>query len=160
MIQGRFKKDTAERSQKINTASLPDIIFMLLFFFMVTTTMRETTLFVKNTLPPATEIQKLERKSLVSFIYIGAPLQTNVFGTEPRIQLNDTFANLDEIASFVEAERQARSEAERPLIITSMKIDRETRMGIVTDVKQELRSVNALNINYSTRRGEVEVRGM
>ncbi len=155
MIQGRFKKDKGTQSQKINTASLPDIIFMLLFFFMVTTTMRETTLFVRNTLPSATEIQKLERKSLVSFIYIGPPIQSNIFGTEPRIQLNDAFANINEIASFVEAERQARPEAERPLMITSMKIDRETKMGIVTDVKQELRLVNALNINYSTVRGDV-----
>lgn len=155
MIKGRFKKDSAKKSQSINTASLPDIIFMLLFFFMVTTTMRETTLFVVNRLPPATEIQKLERKSLVSFIYIGPPVQSQIFGTEPRIQLNDTFANLNEIASFVEAERQARSEAERPLMVFSMKIDRETKMGIVTDAKQELRLVNALNINYSTTRGEV-----
>ncbi|TVQ15486.1 MAG: biopolymer transporter ExbD [Bacteroidetes bacterium] len=158
LIKGRFRKDSAPASQKINTASLPDIIFMLLFFFMVTTTMRETTLFVRNTLPPATEIQKLERKSLVSFIYIGSPLQSNIFGTEPRIQLNDTFASLNEIASFVESERQARPENERPIMIFSMKIDRETKMGIVTDVKQELRLVNALNINYSTTRGEV--RGM
>lgn len=157
MIKGRFKKESGERSQKINTASLPDIIFMLLFFFMVTTTMRETTLYVRNTLPSATEIQKLERKSLVSFIYIGPPMQSNIFGTEPRIQLNDQFASLNEIAAFVEAERQSRNEAERPLIITSMKIDKETRMGIVTDVKQELRLVNALNINYSTVRGEVKV---
>ncbi len=155
MIKGRFKKESEKKSQSINTASLPDIIFMLLFFFMVTTTMRETTLFVQNKLPQATEIQKLERKSLVSFIYIGAPLQSNIFGTEPRIQLNDTFASLAEIAAFIEAERLARPEAERPLMITSMKIDRETKMGIVTDVKQELRKVGALNINYSTARGEV-----
>lgn len=155
MIKGRFKKEKENKSQAINTASLPDIIFMLLFFFMVTTTMRETTLFVQNKLPSATEIQKLERKSLVSFIYIGPPLQANVFGTEPRIQLNDAFGTVNEIASFVEAERQARPEAERPLMITSLKIDSDTKMGIVTDVKQELRLVNALNINYSTIRGEV-----
>jgi biopolymer transport protein ExbD len=158
MIQGRFKKEGSSKSQKINTASLPDIIFMLLFFFMVTTTMRETTLFVRNTLPSATEIQKLERKSLVSFIYIGPPLQSNIFGTEPRIQLNDAFAVPSEIPSFVEAERLARPEAERPLMIYSMKIDRDTKMGIVTDVKQELRKVNALNINYSTVRGDVRTR--
>jgi biopolymer transport protein ExbD len=158
MIHGRFKKEGSSKSQKINTASLPDIIFMLLFFFMVTTTMRETTLFVRNTLPSATEIQKLERKSLVSFIYIGPPLQSNIFGTEPRIQLNDAFASVTEIASFVEAERLARPEAERPLMIYSMKIDRDTKMGIVTDVKQELRKVNALNINYSTVRGDVRTR--
>ncbi len=151
----RFRKDTGPKTTKINTASLPDIIFMLLFFFMVTTTMRETTLFVRTQLPSATEIQKLERKSLVSFIYIGPPLQSQVFGTEPRIQLNDAFASVSEIASFVAAEREARPEAERPLMTTSLKVDRETRMGIVTDVKQELRLVNALKINYSTTRGEV-----
>ena len=155
---GRFKKEGTKKDQKINTASLPDIIFMLLFFFMVTTTMRETQLFVRTSLPAATEIQKLERKSLVSFIYIGPPLQTQVFGTEPRIQLNDSFANLTEIAAFVAAEREARQEAERNLMTTSLKVDRETKMGIVTDVKQELRKVNALKINYSTTRGEVTVR--
>lgn len=158
MILGRFRKDKGQKSQSISTASLPDIIFMLLFFFMVTTTMRETTLFVRNTLPPATEIQKLERKSLVSFIYIGSPLQSEIFGTEPRIQLNDAFATVAEITSFVESERLARPEAERPLMIYSLRIDRETKMGIVTDVKQELRKVNALNINYSTVRGEVRMR--
>ena len=94
---------------------------------------------------------------MVSFIYIGPPLQTQVFGTEPRIQLNDAFATVTDIAAFIAAEREARPEGERPLMTTSLKVDRETRMGIVTDVKQELRKVNALRINYSTTRGEVSV---
>ena len=151
---GRFKKDTVKKTPKINTASLPDIIFMLLFFFMVTTVMRETTLYVRTQLPSATEIQQLERRSLVSFIYIGPPMQSQVFGTEPRIQLYDSFASVDDIAAFVESERQATAEAERPLMTTSLKVDSETRMGIVTDVKQELRMVNALRVNYSTLRGQ------
>ncbi len=151
----RFRKEGGKKTPKINTASLPDIIFMLLFFFMVTTVMRETTLFVRTSLPSATEIQQLERRSLVSFIYIGPPLQSQVFGTEPRIQLYDAFASVDDIASFIESERQATAEAERPLMTTSLKVDRDTRMGIVTDVKQELRMVNALRVNYSTTRGEV-----
>jgi len=151
----RFRKEGGKKTPKINTASLPDIIFMLLFFFMVTTVMRETTLFVRTSLPSATEIQQLERRSLVSFIYIGPPLQSQVFGTEPRIQLYDSFATVDDIASFIESERQATAEAERPLMTTSLKVDRDARMGIVTDVKQELRMVNALRVNYSTTRGEV-----
>ena len=36
---------------------------------------------------------------------------------------------------------------------TSIKADENVTMGIVTDVKTELRKVNALKINYSTRKG-------
>ncbi len=151
----RFRKEEGKKTPKINTASLPDIIFMLLFFFMVTTTMRETTLFVRTSLPQATEIQPLERRSLVSFIYIGPPIQSQVYGTEPRIQLSDSFASVADIPSYISAEREAISEAERPLMTISLKVDRDTRMGIVTDVKQELRNVNALRVNYSTLRGDV-----
>ncbi len=151
----RFRKEGGKKTPKINTASLPDIIFMLLFFFMVTTVMRETTLYVRTALPSATEIEQLERRSLVSFIYIGEPIQSHIFGTEPRIQLYDSFASVEDIASFIEAERQATAEAERPLMTTSLRVDRDAQMGIVTDVKQELRMVNALRVNYSTMRGEV-----
>lgn len=125
---------------------------MLLFFFMVSTVMRETDLKVKVTVPQATEIQKLEKKSLVSYIYIGSPGENYraKFGTAPRIQLNDAFAMPSQVPEFIEKERAARAEAEVPFMTTSLKADRETKMGIVTDVKQELRKVNALKINYST----------
>jgi biopolymer transport protein ExbD len=125
---------------------------MLLFFFMVTTVMRETDLKVKLVVPQATEIQKLEKKSLVSYIYIGPPSESfrAKFGTAPRIQLNDAFAVPSQVPEFIEKERSARSEAEVPFLTTSVKADRETKMGIVTDVKQELRKANALKLNYSS----------
>lgn len=148
----RFRKKGAKKVQAISTASLPDIIFMLLFFFMVTTVMRETTLIVKVKLPDATEVQKLERKALVSYIYIGPPLKAQIYGTESRIQLNDRFASVGEIQNYIIAEREARDEADRPFLTTSLKVDEGVRMGIVTDVKQELRQVGAFRINYSTRR--------
>lgn len=150
----KFKKKKAQGTQAISTASLPDIVFMLLFFFMVTTVMREQELKVRVRVPEATEIEKLERKSLVSYIYIGEPIAKlkAIYGSSPRIQLNDAFATLDDIAAFVEAEREATDEAERPLLTFSLKVDRETEMGIVTDVKQELRKVQALKINYSSRK--------
>jgi biopolymer transport protein ExbD len=149
---GRFKKEKKSGVGAINTASLPDIIFMLLFFFMVTTTMRETTLLVKVKLPAATELQKLERKSLVSYIYIGEPVKSNLYGTESRIQLNDQYATLDDIQEFVATERDARDEADKKFITTSIKADRMTRMGVITDVKQELRKAGAFKINYSSRK--------
>ncbi len=147
----RFRKKKADGQQRINTASLPDIIFMLLFFFMVTTVMRETTMLVKIKLPEATEVQKLERKSLVSFIYVGQPVKAQ-YGTESRIQLNDAFATVANIQEFVASEREKRDEVDRKFITTSIKADMRTRMGIITDIKQELRKANALKINYSSRK--------
>ncbi len=139
----------------ISTASLPDIVFMLLFFFMVTTVMRETTLFVSITTPKATEIKKLEKKSLVSYIYIGSPIKRMQasYGTAARIQLNDSFASVDDIQEFIASEQEARDEKEVPYMTTSIKADETAKMGIITDVKQELRKANALKINYSTRKG-------
>lgn len=152
---GKFNKGGKKPTPEINTGSMSDIIFMLLFFFMVITTMREATLFVRIVPPVASEVQKLEKKSLVSYIYVGPPIDARKFGTEPRIQLNDQLANVNEIMSFVEAERLSRDEVDRPLLTTSIKADRTVKMGLVTDVKQELRKANALKINYSTARGKV-----
>ena len=148
---GRFKEKKSAGMPKISTASLPDIVFILLCFFMVSTTMRETTLIVKIRLPEATEVQKLERKSLVSFIYVGQPIK-GTYGTESRIQLNDQFATIQDIQAFIATEREARDEADRRLLTTSIKADRDTRMGIVSDIKQELRKAGAFKINYSSRK--------
>ena len=151
----RFKKNGKKKMGAISTASLPDIVFMLLFFFMVTTVMRETTLFVSVVTPKATEIKKLEKKSLVSYIYIGEPIKRlqASYGTSSRIQLNDAFSTVDEIQEFIAAEREARDEKEIPYMTASIKAAESVKMGIVTDVKQELRKANALKINYSTRKG-------
>lgn len=152
----KFKRKGKGGLPAISTSSLPDIIFMLLFFFMVTTVMREVSLKVKNTLPKATEVKKLEKKSLVSYIYIGPPTSqyAAILGTEPRIQLNDKFAEVNEIVDFIASEREARDEAEVPQMTTSLKVDKDCKMGVVTEVKQLLRKVNALKINYSTLKGE------
>ena len=74
------------------------------------------------------------------------------YGTGSRIQLNDQFSEVSDIVAFVESERAARNEADRPLITTTLKCDKETRMGDVTDVKQELRKAGALRIMYAASR--------
>lgn len=150
----RFKKKGDKETPGISTASLPDIIFMLLFFFMVTTVMRETELLVKIQPTSAKEVQKLEKKDLVSFIYIGEPVVTKL-GTATRLQLNDAFGTVNDIPDYIAREREARDEADRKFLTTSLKVDRDTKMGIVSDVKQELRKVGAFKINYSvTEQGE------
>ena len=135
----------------ISTASLPDVIFMILFFFRGSTTMRDQELLVRYRLPEATEVQKLEKKSLVSYIHIGPPtlaMQAQ-FGTAPRIQLNDSYKSTRDILDFIAAERDKLNEADRALMTVCLKADQYTKMGIVTDVKQELRRANALKISYA-----------
>ena len=85
---GKFNKTGKREMPALNTSSLPDLIFTLLFFFMIVTTMREVTLKVQFTLPVGTELEKLEKKSLVTFIYVGEPTQEYraKMGTESRIQ--------------------------------------------------------------------------
>src|SRR5690554_8166422 len=69
----RFRKKKPSGPGAINTSSLPDIVFMLLFFFMVSTTMKEVDLKVQVRNAEATELTKLEKKSLVTYIYVGVP---------------------------------------------------------------------------------------
>jgi biopolymer transport protein ExbD len=123
---------------------------MLLFFFMVTTQLRETENKVIVKLPQASEIAKLERKDLSSYIYVGTPLKKyqGKYGTDSRIQLNDSFRTVDEIRDFVASERENLSEQDRPFMTVNIKADKDTRMGIITDIKQELRRCNALKILY------------
>jgi biopolymer transport protein ExbD len=118
---------------------------------MVATTMKEVEYKVVIRLPQASEAKKIEKKSLVSYIYVGPPVPAlqSKFGTKPVIQLNDQIASLDQIAQYVELERANHSQADVPLMIFSLKVDKNTQMGIVSDIKNELRKVQALKINYS-----------
>ena len=140
----------------ISTSSLPDIVFMLLFFFMVTTSMRETEQKVMIKVPEASEAVKLERKDLASYMNIGTPIKSlqTQYGTEARIQLNDSFKNIDDIRDFVAAERDAMSEVDRQLMTVVIRCDRDVRMGIVSDIKQELRRCSALKILYTANKGQ------
>ena len=150
----KFAKKIKGGAPAVSTASLPDIVFMLLFFFMVTTTMKEVDYKVKIIIPEATEAKKIENKSLVSYIYVGPPNKswTQLYGTKPVIQLNDQISKLDNIQQYIEEERGMRDEADVPKMTYSLKVDGETSMGIIVDIKQELREIQALKINYSARR--------
>ncbi|MDB4334891.1 biopolymer transporter ExbD [bacterium] len=149
----KFRKNKKGGVQAINTASLPDIVFMLLFFFMVSTTMKEVDLKVGVRAPGASELTKLEKKSLVTYIYVGVPNNKyrSLYGTEPRVQLNDQFATVADIQSYIAQERESMAEKDRPKMTTSIKADYDCPMGIITEIKQALRKAQALKINYSAR---------
>lgn len=152
----KFRQKDKRGVGGLNTSSLPDIVFMLLFFFMVSTSMRDVELKVRIRNPEASEVTKLEKKSMVTYIYVGVPQRSfqSKFGTEPRLQLNDQFASVDDIQSYIVQERESMSENDRPLMTVSIKADYDCPMGIITDVKQALRKAQALKISYSARKGD------
>ena len=152
----KFSKKKSGELPPVSTASLPDIVFMLLFFFMTVTVMKDSSLKVENVLPNASEIKKLEKKDRVIYIYVGKPTQEyqKVFGTESKIQLNDKFASPTDVGDYILAERAKKSQELQNVLTTSLKVDKNANMGLISDIKQELRKVNALKVNYTTYEGD------
>lgn len=147
----KIRKEGKKETPAISTASLPDIIFMLLFFFMATTQMKEVTYMVDIKVPEATELQKLEKKSLIRYIYVGHPRKdlARQYGTETRMQLDDAFADVSQLDQYIPMERSAMKEVDQPKLNVCIKADKGTKMGIITDIKQALRRVYALKITYA-----------
>lgn len=133
----KFEKKRASTKQEIPTSSMPDIVFMLLLFFMVSTTLREVDVLVQFKLPEAKAIEKIENKRLISYIWVG---------NDMRIQLNDNIVRLEEIKPIMYKKR-----TELPNVIVSLRVDKNSDMGIVTDIQQELRKADCRRINYSAR---------
>ncbi|MDD4513942.1 biopolymer transporter ExbD [Massilibacteroides sp.] len=148
---GKFNKAGGREMPELNTSSLPDLVFAFLFFIMMVTTMREVTLKVQFRAPQATELQKLEKKSLITFLYVGEPMPEfrEQMGTATRLQLNDQFAEISEIKDYIAQEKSSMKEEDAPFMTVSIKADKETEMGVITDVKQALREAYALKISYS-----------
>jgi biopolymer transport protein ExbD len=147
-----MKKKGEREVPAMSTTSLPDVVYIILFFFMLSTSMRDQELMVKYRLPEATEVQKLEKKNLVSYIHIGVPVlhMQAKYGTAPLIQLNDSYKTTKDILDFAAAERDKLSEADRASMTICLKADGCTKMGIIADVKQELRRANALKLSYAS----------
>lgn len=145
---GKFKKKT-KTSEQIPTSALPDIIFMLLFFFMVTTVLREQDILVEQKLPSASQLQKLQKKTLISYIYVGKPKNVSLYGTEPLIQANDALLNATDLVQWVNQERDLLPESDRGLITISMKADKDVKMGPISDVQSELREADARRVLYA-----------
>ena len=127
----------------LNTASLPDLIFTVLFFFMIVTHMQKVAVKVQFRTPQGTELTRLTKKTSVTYIYIGRP------SADLRKTFNDKFTPAAEVADYVTAERNRMSPEDQEQMTVSIKADRGTHMGIISDVKQALREAKAYRINYS-----------
>lgn len=123
----------AKVSTDIPTASMPDIVFMLLLFFMVATVIRQST-GLPIDLPIAKRIEKLEAKKNVVSLWANA---------QNDISVDDKLVKLKDVARILYDKRVAN-----PKLIVSLKLDRATSMGFVTDIQEKLREADALKINY------------
>ncbi len=141
---------------ELNTSSLPDLVFAFLFFIMMVTTIREVTPKVSfSNLPTATELTKLEEKSLVTFIYVGKPNKEyrEMYGSNSAIQLNDQVTqNPTAVYSYLKQSQSKIKDERRNLMQVSLKADKDTKMNIISQIKEELRRAEALNLSYSARK--------
>ncbi len=87
---------------------------------------------------------------MISYLYIGKPKNTGLYGSEPRVQANDVLISAPEIVQWVNQERDMLPEADRGLITISMKIDKDVKMGPISDVQTELRNADARRVLYAS----------
>ena len=151
---GRFKRKQSNSVPGLNLASMPDLIFTVLFFFMIVTHMRDVDPKVQYNVPQGTELTKEVNKNGLVYIFIGKPVdaQGNVVSDDVRIQMGNRYVTLAEIGNEIAKERSRLSEEDQQRLTVSIRADRDTEMGIINDVKQELRKAGALNINYSAEK--------
>ena len=127
----------------LNMASMPDLIFTVLFFFMIVTHMRSDEVKVRYEVPKGTEMKKLANRSSVVNIYIGR------LKNDWAVQLNGDVVEIGDIPVRIEQLRAAMAPENVEHLTVSLRADRRTPMGVISDVKQALQECYALRINYS-----------
>lgn len=145
----KFTKKKSGELPPVNTASLPDIVFMLLFFFMVVTVLRNNNLLVKNELPKADQVEKLKKDRSV-YIFAGKPSAryADKYGKEGKIQIGDKYTDVSNLKFALTEARQKLLPELQDKVMVALKVDKETNTGLVTDIKQELRELNMLKLIY------------
>ena len=143
----RFKKNNKRSLPSLNMASLPDMIFTLLFFFVIVSNMREAPHRLQFRVPTATEMEKLEKESMVTYIFANK---------EGEIQVDYTILNLSDLAGALDRKISDTPDEKRDKMVISLKIDRETKMGLVNDIRQIVRSSGILLIHFATETRQIE----
>jgi biopolymer transport protein ExbD len=149
-MKRRFVSREKLEIPRINAIALPTIFLILLFFFIMLTSLRKDKIVVgKVDAPQATELSALGKRVIVTTIYIGKP--KGKIQSHYRIQLNNQVMTVAQVEYYMKKKRAALKANEYSLLMVKLKIDKDTPMGIVSDVKQALRRANVLNIFYSAR---------
>ena len=122
---------------------------------MTVTESKDSDLMVQNKLPVADQIQKLDKKDPVVYIYAGKllPKYQSKFGANAKIQVNDKFIDVSEVSHYILNYREGLRDALKDVYITALKVDADTNMGLVSDIREQLQEINALKLNYIARQG-------
>ncbi len=147
-MKRRFVSREKLEIPRINAIALPTIFLILLFFFIMLTSIRKDKVVVGVVdAPQATELSALGKRAIVTTIYIGKP--KGKARSSYRIQLNNQLMTVAQVEYYMKQKQAVLKANESSLLMVKLKIDKDTPMGIVSDVKQALRRANVLNIFYS-----------
>ena len=145
-----FKQRRQRDIPQLNMASMPDLIFTVLFFFMIVTHMRSVPVMVKHQVPAGKELTKLSKQPVITYIYIGKPLGGAAADSPSSVvQVNDKIMEVDAISDYMSSLRHSLGKEDAENMIVSLKVDKDTEMGMVSDVKQALRRAHVTRVHYS-----------
>ena len=163
----KFKKEGSGGAPTMNTASLPDIVFMLLFFFMVATTSKETDPTVEFESPTGTKTMDLtpyKQRSEIDFLYLGTPRNPNrvkafkmgfALSLDNVVQATpDGLYPTNTVGRWKKdkfSQKPARMSAPIETVITCVKADRNAPSGLIFEIRNQLQEIEALTIAYSVR---------
>ena len=129
---------------ELNTSALPDLIFTVLFFFMIVTYMRQTDVNMNVAIPSGNELQKLQKRYAVTYLYIGYDTDGTIL-----MQLDKEATDITSLANALQKKRSRLPDDEKQYLTVSVKADKKIPAKMIGDVKAVLRKVNVLRISYT-----------
>lgn len=128
----------------LNMASMPDLIFTVLFFFMIVTHMRTETPRLDIDVPQGTDLTKPQHRRFVTTLYVGKDDAGNT-----KIQMGENIIPLEAVGSIVSKMKSKLNDDDAEYFTINIRADKGTKMGVITDIKQQLRKAGALKIRYN-----------
>ena len=147
----RFRKKGKRKVPTLNTASLPDLIFTLLFFFLLVTHLRTIPVLTQIHLPEASELQKLKENTSVIYLLVGKQTKENV-GNIYEIQLNSELITIEDMPFKLQMIVNEMKPEEINKSVVYFKVDKDIPMGLVNDIRQNLREARLQTVYYSVEK--------
>ena len=129
----KFERDS-KIENKVPTASMADIAFLLLIFFM-TTTIFKLEDGLQITLPRAETASKQEREKIIR-IWID-PVG--------HLSIQDKLVEVDQIKDLM-----IGALSDNPALIVAFNADYRTPNGVVSDVMDQLKEANAVRVSFTS----------